>query len=146
VAGGGPAPGWRGRGSLAQQSPEKKRQWGGSARAPLTVEGFATVEAVGQRRWRTRAGARRLDGDVVGFGHGRWRGQDGARETRRGEAASTARATFSDTTGWDGYPPGAFGHRRPQQPIRALREATLPLTAGPHSSAFSLLKIIPGWK
>jgi hypothetical protein len=42
-----------------------------------------TAEAAGQRRWRTRAGARRSDGDVVGFGHGRWRGRDDACEARR---------------------------------------------------------------
>jgi hypothetical protein len=107
AVGGGPTSGWRGRGSSAQQSPEKKQQ--GGARAPLTVEGFATAEAVGQRRWRARAGARRSDGDVVCFGHGRWCGRDGAREMRRGEA-------------------------------------TLPLTTGPHSSAFSVLKITPGQK
>jgi hypothetical protein len=31
-------------------------------------------------------------------------------------------------------PAGAFGHRRPQQPIRARRGVTLPLTGGPHAS------------
>jgi hypothetical protein len=116
VAGGGPASGWRGRGSSAQQSPEKKQQ-GGGAWPPLTVEGFATAGAARQRRWRARAGARRLDGDVVGFGHGRWHGRDGARETRRGGVGSAA--AFSDTTGQKRSvgmtfnPPDAFGHHRP---------------------------------
>jgi hypothetical protein len=31
-------------------------------------------------------------------------------------------------------PPGAFGHRRPQQPIWARHGATLPLTGRPHAS------------
>jgi hypothetical protein len=65
---------------------EEKVARGGGARAPLTVEGFVTAEAARQRRWRTRAGARCSDGDVVGFGHGRWHSRDDARETRRGEA------------------------------------------------------------
>jgi hypothetical protein len=68
--------------------------------APLTVEDFATAEAAGQWRWRARVGARRSDGDVVGFGHGRWRGWDGACEVRQGEAASAA---FSDTADQDGF-------------------------------------------
>jgi hypothetical protein len=42
------------------------------------------AEAAGQRRWRAWVGARRSDGDVVSFGHGRWRGRDGAHEKRRG--------------------------------------------------------------
>jgi hypothetical protein len=105
-------------------SPQRKSGKGG-AQAPLTVEGFTTTEVAVQRRWRARAGAQRSDGDVVGFRHGRWR----SRKWLVGTAFN---------------PPGAFGHRRPRQPIRAQREETLPLTARPHSSAFSVLKITPG--
>jgi hypothetical protein len=63
----------------------------------------------------------------------------------RGEASSGSGAVGSsgmrsDSGGPNGAvgaafkPPGTFGHRRPQQPIRALRGATLPLTGGPHAS------------
>jgi hypothetical protein len=79
---------------LGSTIPREKAARGGGARAPLTVEGFATVEVAEQRRWRAQAGARRSDGDVVGFGHGRWRGRNGAREKRRGEAASAAWQRF----------------------------------------------------
>jgi hypothetical protein len=85
AVGGSPVSGWRGRGSSAQQSTEKKRQ-GGVLGAPLTVEEFATTEAAGQRRRRARTEARRSDSDVVGFGHGGQRGQD-----RRARGEATAR-------------------------------------------------------
>jgi hypothetical protein len=45
--------------------------------APLTVEGFTTAGAVGQRRWRARTEALCSDSDMVGFGHGRRHGRDG---------------------------------------------------------------------
>jgi hypothetical protein len=75
---------WGGEGEEAQAQvyPEKK-----AARrvlgAPLTVEGFATAEAAGQRRWRARTEARRSDSDVVGFEHGRRHDQDARGEARR---------------------------------------------------------------
>jgi hypothetical protein len=37
-------------------------------------------------------------------------------------------------------PPGAFGHCRPQQPIRVRRGTTLPLIGGPHALVFFELK------
>jgi hypothetical protein len=76
----------------------------GGARAPLTVEGFATAEAARQRRWHARAGARQSDGDVVSFGHRRWHGRDGRvrrGEARRGGVGSVV--AFSDTAGQDDF-------------------------------------------
>jgi hypothetical protein len=68
--------GGEGEEAQAQVYPEKKPARGVLG-APLTVEGFATAEVTGQRWWRTRTEARCSDSDVVSFGHGRRRGQDG---------------------------------------------------------------------
>jgi hypothetical protein len=67
--------GGEGEEAQAQVYPEKKPARGVLG-APLTVEGFATAEAAGQRWWRTRTEPRRSDNDVFSFGHGRRRGQD----------------------------------------------------------------------
>jgi hypothetical protein len=96
-------------------------------------------------------GARTATWSALGTGGGAVRTARMRRgEARRGDIGSAA--AFSDTSGQK-WPvgtafnlPGAFGHRRPWQPIRARREVTLPLTAGPHSSVFFILKINPGWK
>jgi hypothetical protein len=147
--------GGEGEEAQAQVYSEKKAARGALG-APLTVEGFAMAEAAGQRRWRARTKAQYSDSDVVGFGHGRRRGRDGrARvEARRGEvrAASAAQRRLRTRPVGKGRSErlltrtGASGHHRPRQPTRALREATLPLTAGPHASAFSILKITLGRK
>jgi hypothetical protein len=114
--------------------------------------------AVAQRTHR-RGG---VDGDVDGFGHdgdgfgpgdgvaSDSGGRDGKAERRirtvvrvstlgqwRGTARRAVRSDSGCPNGAVGAafkPPGAFGHRRPQQPIRAWRGATLPLTVGPHAS------------
>jgi hypothetical protein len=83
AAGGGPASGWRGRGSSAQQSTEKKQQGGG------------TQSSAHRGGVRDSGGGRtvvvvRSDSDVVDFRHGRCCVRDGrARgELRRGEGAA----------------------------------------------------------
>jgi hypothetical protein len=72
--------------------PEKKAARGGGVlEAPLTVEGFATAEAAGQRRWRARTATWSTSdtGDgAVGTG---------AREARRGRCRQRG---------------GIFGHGR----------------------------------
>jgi hypothetical protein len=106
---------------------------------------------------RTAAVARSGRGMALGRRRGGLRAWEVARsgrrvrdEARRGGVGSVV--AFSDTTDWKRPVRttfnllGAFGHRRPWQPIRARCEATLPLTARPHSSAFSILKITPGQK
>jgi hypothetical protein len=93
VAGGGPASGWRGRGSSAQQSTEKSGKRG----APLTVEEFATAKATGQQRWRARTAtwsASDTGDDAVRMG---------AREVRRGDgAARTAERRCRSAPLWHG--------------------------------------------
>jgi hypothetical protein len=113
--------------------------------APLTVEGFATAEAVGQQQWRAQTEARRSDNDVVGFGPRRWHGRD-RRVQGEARAASAARRCLRTRPVGNGRlerlltHTGTSGHRRPWQPTRARREATLPLTAGLHTSVFSRIK------
>jgi hypothetical protein len=89
VAGGVLCQGGEGEEAQAQVYPEKKAARGVLG-APLTLEGFATVEAAGQRRWHARTEAQHSDSDVVGFGHGRRRGRDG-RARGEARAASVAR-------------------------------------------------------
>jgi hypothetical protein len=98
---------------------------------PLTVEGFAMVEVAGQRRWHAQTEARRSDGDVVGFGHGRRCGRDG--RARRGEGGGV----------FGLWPVGmAFNpHERirtvpPTAANQGAARATLPLIVGPHTPAF----------
>jgi hypothetical protein len=110
-------------------------------------------------RWHGRTHRRMngVDGGVDGFGHG---GDDSNRATaasdnggrdgevkrhrlrerrcreRRpvgtGKAGQRVRAAAPDgSVGTAFKPPGAFGHRRPRQPIGAWCGATLPLTGGP---------------
>jgi hypothetical protein len=123
-------------------------------------EKAARGEVLGLRSpWRVSRRRRRPDsgGGVLGQGHGArtatWSasgtggGAVGTARARRGEAASAARRRFrTRPVGTAFNPPGAFGYRHPRQPIRARREATLPLTARPHSLAFSVLKFTPGRK
>jgi hypothetical protein len=111
----------------------------------LTVEDFTMAEATGQRRWHARQGhgARMAMWSALGTGGG----VVGTARARRGEAVSAARRSFRTwPVGIAFNPPGAFGYRRPWQPIRVRREATLPLTAGPDSSSFPVLKITPEQK
>jgi hypothetical protein len=138
-----------GEGEKAQsQVYSAKKAARGVLRAPLTVEGFTTAEAAGQRRWRARTEAQCSDSDVVSFGHGDGSVGTGVREVRRGEARAESAAQRRLRTRPVGKGQserlltrmGASGHRRPRQPTRALREATLPLTAGPHASAFFHIK------
>jgi hypothetical protein len=93
--------GWGGRGSSGASVPREKGG-NGVLGAPLTVEGFATAEVTGQRRWHARTEARCSDSDVVGFRHGRWRGRDGR---TRGEVrvASAARRRLRTLAGWNGF-------------------------------------------
>jgi hypothetical protein len=137
-----------GGGEEARLNSPRRKSGKGGARGSAHREGFHDSGGGRTAAVARSAGARRSDGDLVGFRHGRWRSWDGVCETRRGGVGSAV--AFSDTASrkWPVEtafnPPGAFGHRRPRQPIRARREATLPLTAGPHSSAFSVLKITHG--
>jgi hypothetical protein len=104
---------------------------------------------------RCRRRCRRLGRDGDGFGQGEHAasnncGSDGEMKRRGRTAWAAARSVSSGMCSDSGRPngaveatfkpPGAFGHRRPQQPIRARRGATLLLIGGPHASAFSELK------
>jgi hypothetical protein len=132
---------WGGEGEEAQaQVYPAKKAARGVLGAPLIVEGFAMAEAAGQRRWRARTEARRSDSDVVGFGHGRRHGRDARGEARRGRRRQHGGVFRHGRSERLLTCPGASGHRRPWQPTRAQREATLPLTAGPHTSAFFCIK------
>jgi hypothetical protein len=100
ATGGGPASGWRGERKLGSTVHVEKAARGG-ARGSAHRGGFRDG---GGRRTAAVArstGARRSDGDVFGFGHGRWRGRDGACETRRGGGGSVA--AFLDTAGRDNF-------------------------------------------
>jgi hypothetical protein len=101
---------------------------------------------------RCRRRRRQLECDGVGFGPGERAASDSSGRVvarsghgARGEASSGSGAIGSSGVCSDSgcpngavgaafKPPGMFGHRRPQQPIRARRGATLPLTGGPHTS------------
>jgi hypothetical protein len=113
-----------------------------------------------------------VDGGVDGFGHdddgfgpsdgvaSDSGGRDGKAERRiqtvaqvsaLGQRRGTARRAMRSDSGCPNgavgaafKPPGAFGHRCPQQPIRAWRGVTLPLTAGPHASVVFRIKNHPG--
>jgi hypothetical protein len=100
VAGGVLCRGGEGEEAQSQVYSEKKAARGVLG-APLTVEGFTTAEAAGQRRWRARTEAQCSDSDVVGFGHGRRLGRDGCArgEARRGEGGVGSAAASSDTAG-----------------------------------------------
>jgi hypothetical protein len=74
-------------------SPRRKSGKGG-ARGSAHREGFHDGGGGRTAAVARSAGARRSDGDLVGFRHGRWRSWDGACEMRRGEAASAARWRF----------------------------------------------------
>jgi hypothetical protein len=126
------------------------RWLGGDRRGPtgtsekVSADGGAR-NAVARRTHRSGGVDDGVDGfgyDDDGFGLGDGvasdsGGQDGEAK-RRGMARRAVRSDIgcpNDAVRAVFKTPGAFGHRRPQQPIRARRGATLPLTAGPHASA-----------
>jgi hypothetical protein len=105
--------------------------------------------AVAQRTHRRGS----VDGGVDGFGHdgdgfgpgdgvgSDSGGQDGMAKRRVRTAVRDGETAVRSDNGCPNGAvgaafklPGAFGHCRPQQPIRERRGATLPLTAGPHVS------------
>jgi hypothetical protein len=109
--------------------------------------------------WRGSRRQRRPDngGGALGQRHGTqttmWSASDmgdgsvgmGAREARRGRCRQRG-SVFGHGPVGNGRSERlltrtrAPGHRRPRQPSRARRGATLPLTAGPHMSVFFRIK------
>jgi hypothetical protein len=97
----------------------------------------------------------RVDIGVGGFGHGgdgsnrvTAASDSGGRDTARSRRRHVTAA--SDSGGRDAAQSGALlipharvRQRRPRQPIRARRGATLPLTAGPHASVVFQIKNHP---
>jgi hypothetical protein len=124
--------GVEGEGTLSSTVPGEKAARGGGFSSSAHRGGFH-----GGGGGRTAAMTCSGRGTALGRRRGRLQAWVVARSGRRFRTRSVG-TVFN--------PPGAFIHHRPQQPNKARREATLPLTAGPHSSAFSVLKITPGQK
>jgi hypothetical protein len=110
----------------------------------------------GSRRWRRPGNG----GGTLGQRHNTrtvtWSASDmgdgavgtGGREARRGEGDVGSAAAASDTGRSERLLTRTHtsGHRRPRQPTRVRRRATLPLTTGPTRQCFFVLKITPGRK
>jgi hypothetical protein len=137
VAGGVLHRGGEGEEAQAQVYPEKKAARGVGARGSTHRGG---VHDGGGGR---TAAVARSDNDVVGFGHGRRRGRDG-RARGEARAVSAVRRRLRTRLVGNGQSErllthlGASRHHHPRQPTRSRCEAILPLTAGPHTSAFFL--------
>jgi hypothetical protein len=138
--------GWRGRGSSGSSVPGEKGGKGGGGARGSTHRGGVRDGGGG----RTAAVAR-SDSDVVDFGHGRRCGRDGC-AWGEARAVSAARRHLRTRPVRNGQSErllthlGASGHRHPWQPTRSRCEATLPLTSGPHTSAFFRIKNYPRMK